>query len=108
MIRTPASLVKPARKEFAMSNHPHQATVRAAYAAFSRGDIPGFLALCTHDITLRVPGDGLLSGTLGKDEFLAKLGPAMQAVGGTFREEVLGLHAGDESAAALVAQRAER
>jgi ketosteroid isomerase-like protein len=83
-------------------------TVRDAYAAFTRGDIPGFLALCTPDITFQVPGDGLLSGTLAKDEFLAKLGPAMQAVGGTFREEIVELVSGVESAAVLVAQQAER
>lgn len=83
-------------------------TVRAAYAAFARGDIPGFLALCTPDIMFQVPGDGLLSGTLARDEFLAKLEPAMNAVAGTFREEIVELVTGAESAAVLVAQQAER
>jgi ketosteroid isomerase-like protein len=89
-----------------MSNDEN--TVRGAYAAFARGDIAGFLSLCSPDITFQVPGDGLLSGSHTKDQFLAKLGPAMQAVAGTFREEVVDVAMGGGSAAVLVAQRAER
>ena len=88
--------------------HAHETVLRGAYAAFARGDIPGFLALCTADITFRVPGDGLLSGQLSGDAFLAKLGEAMPAVGGTFREEVLGVTVSDDAGAVLAAQRAER
>jgi ketosteroid isomerase-like protein len=86
----------------------HETVLRAAYAAFARGDVPGFLALCTPDIRFRIPGDGLLSGHLSRDEFLAKLGGAMAAVGGTFHEEVLGIAVSDDSGVALTAQRAER
>jgi ketosteroid isomerase-like protein len=39
---------------------------------------------------------------------MAKLGPAMQAVGGTFREEVVRLVANDTDGCAVAAQRAER
>jgi ketosteroid isomerase-like protein len=88
--------------------HPHETVLRAAYDAFGRGDIPGFLAVCTADVTFDIPGDGLLSGHLTKDAFLAKLGPAMQAVAGTFREEVAGMTVSDDAGAVLTAQRAER
>ena len=85
-----------------------ETVLRAAYDAFGRGDIAGFLAVCTPDVTFDIPGNGLLSGHLSKDAFLAKLGPAMSAVGGTFREEVLGMTVSDGAGAVLTAQRAER
>jgi ketosteroid isomerase-like protein len=88
--------------------HPHEKVLRDAYAAFAKGDVPGFFALCTSNITFEVPGHGLLSGRHTKDEFLSKLGPAMQAVAGTFHEEIVHAVAGDEHGAVLVAQRAQR
>jgi len=88
--------------------HANEAVLRSAYLAFARGDIPGFLALCTADITFRVPGDGLLGGSHAKDAFLAKLGPAMAAVAGTFREEVTRVAATDEDGVVLTHQQAER
>ncbi len=88
--------------------HPNEALLRKAYAAFAEGDTPGFLALCTPTITFRMPGKGLLGGHHSKDVFFAKLGPAMQAVGGTFHEEVLRVVASDEEGAVMAAQGAER
>jgi ketosteroid isomerase-like protein len=88
--------------------HPHEALLRNAYASFARGDLPGFLALCTPDISFRVPGNGLLSGSHSRDAFLAKLGPAMQAVGGSFREEVQSILASEEQGAVVVAQQVQR
>src|ERR1700733_1834280 len=89
-------------------SHPNGALLRSAYALFAKGDVSGFFALCTPDIRLHVPGQGLLSGTFTAAEFIAVLGPAMAAVAGTFREEVQRIVADDESGCALVAQRAER
>ena len=88
--------------------HSHETVLRAAYDAFARGDVPGFLGLCTPDIVFNIPGSGLLSGRLSKDTFLVKLGEAMPAVGGTFREEVLGITVSEDAGAVLTAQRAER
>lgn len=82
--------------------------LREAYAALTRGDVPGLLALCTADVTFDIPGNGLLSGHLSKEAFLAKLGEAMPAVGGTFRAEVLGITVSEDAGAVLTAQRAER
>src|SRR5690242_13096692 len=88
--------------------HANETILRNAYLAFAKGDIPGFLALCAPDITFRVPGDGLLAGDHARDAFLAKLGPAMQAVAGTFREEVVRIAATDEDGVVLAHQQAER
>lgn len=88
--------------------HANETVIRQAYAAFTRGDVPGFLALCTPDITFVVPGDGLLGGRHTKDQFLEKLGPAMQAVAGSFREEIVSLLAGADSGAVWASQQAER
>jgi len=89
-------------------SHANETVLRNAYAAFARGDLPAFLALCTPDITFHVPGDGLLAGTHTRDAFLAKLGPAMAAVAGSFREEVMRVVAGDQEGAVVAAQQAER
>jgi uncharacterized protein len=88
--------------------HANEALLRKAYLAFAKEDIPGFLALCSPDITFRVPGDGLLAGVHTTEAFLAKLGPAMQAVGGTFREEVIRVAASDDDGVVLVHQQAQR
>jgi ketosteroid isomerase-like protein len=86
----------------------HEAILRDAYLTFAKGDIPGFLALCTPEITFRVPGDGLLGGHHSTEAFLAKLGPAMQAVSGTFREEVIRIAASGDEGVVLAHQQAER
>jgi ketosteroid isomerase-like protein len=88
--------------------HPHETILRSAYAAFAKGDLPAFFELCTPDITFRVPGSGLLGGHHTKDSFVAKLGPAMQAVGGTFREEVTRVATNDDGGAVLTRQQVER
>ena len=90
-----------------MSN-ANETLLRNAYAAFTKGDVPGFLALCAPNITFTVPGEGLLAGHHTRDEFFAKLGPAMGAVGGTFREEIVRLVAGDRDGVVWVAQQAQR
>jgi ketosteroid isomerase-like protein len=88
--------------------HPNESLLREGYAAFARGDVQGFFSLCTPDFRMYVPGNGLLSGTHTKDSFLAALGPAMGAVAGSFREEVVRIVANDTDACVYAAQRAER
>ena len=86
--------------------HPNETLLREAYAAFAKGDIPGFVALCTPDISFHVPGKGLLGGSHSLEQFLAALGPAMGAVGGSFREEVTHVVASDGEGFVMAAQRA--
>jgi ketosteroid isomerase-like protein len=82
--------------------------LRDAYAAFAKGDMPAFVALCAPSITFTVPGEGLLSGRHARDEFFGKLGPAMGAVAGSFREEIVRLVAGEREGVVWTAQRADR
>ncbi|HZS39996.1 MAG TPA: nuclear transport factor 2 family protein [Polyangia bacterium] len=88
--------------------HLHESLLRDAYAAFARGDIPAFIAMCTPDVVFRVPGQNRLSGTHDLNRFLAVLGPAMAATGNSFREEVLALFAGDARGVVVLVQQLER
>ena len=70
--------------------HDHDRILRDAYAAFARGDLEGYLAHCTPDITFTVPGHNKVSGVYSRAEF----GPdmirkVMQVTKGTFVETVL-------------------
>jgi len=88
--------------------HPNEATLRKAYALFAKGDIPGFLGLCTPDFRLKVPGKNRLSGDHSANEFLAVLGPAMEVTGNSFRETVLHVAANDADGFVLLAQEVTR
>jgi len=88
--------------------HPNEETLRKAYDRFAKGDIPGFLSLCTPDFRLKVPGKNRLSGDHDAGRFLAMLGPMMEETGNTFRETVLHLAANDADGFVLVAQQIER
>jgi ketosteroid isomerase-like protein len=88
--------------------HPNEELLRSAYRLFAAGDIPGFLSLCTPDITFRIPGSNPLSGQHARDAFLGALGPAMERTNRTFRETVLHLAANDSDGFVLVAQQLER
>ena len=88
--------------------HSNETVIREAYAAFAKGDVAGFLAFCTPGVTFRMPGKGLLAGKHSKEAFLEKLEPAMQALGGTFQEDILHVVASDEHGAVIMAQSGER
>jgi uncharacterized protein len=63
--------------------------IREAYAAFGRGDLPGYLRACTPEFVFHVPGHGAIAGTFrGADGMAVLAGKAMEATGGTFREDV--------------------
>ena len=70
--------------------HDHDRILRDAYAAFARGDLEGYLAYCTPDITFTVPGNNKVSGHYTRAEFgPGMIAKVMQATGGTFTEIVL-------------------
>jgi ketosteroid isomerase-like protein len=72
-----------------MMNTEMETKVREAYAAFGRGDLPGYLSVCTPDFAFHVPGRGAIAGTFRGAEGMADLaGRAMTATAGTFREDV--------------------
>lgn len=86
----------------------NESLLRHAYALFAKGDIPGFLALCAPDIRFKVPGHNRLTGDHTTPSFLAALGPAMAAIGNSFREEIVHLAANDTDGFVLAAQQVQR
>jgi ketosteroid isomerase-like protein len=83
-------------------SHPLEATIREAYVAFGRGDVDGYLQLCTTDFTFHVPGRGGICGTYtGKQGVYDLASKAMDITGGTFQEPVEDILANDQHAVVL-------
>ena len=90
-------------------SHPLEAIIREAYAAFSRGDLDGYLKACTEDWQFHVPGHGGIAGTfIGKTGLHALATKAMEITGGTFHEEVEDVLANDHHAVVLARHRFRR
>jgi len=82
--------------------HPLESTIRAAYAAFGRGDLDGFLKACTSDFTFHVPGHSAMAGSYRGQEGIYQLaGMVTDISGGTFQEEVEDVLANDNHAVVL-------
>ena len=80
--------------------------IRAAYAAFARGDVDGYLAACTEDFQFHVPGSSGISGTYSGREGIHDLGrKAMSLTGGTFAEDVEDVLANESHAVVLARHR---
>lgn len=77
-------------------SHPNEERLRDLYATFAKGDLEGFLAGCTDDVTFHVPGDTPASGTFTKADFAVWIGGVMSTAEGTFQEHVLDVFANDE------------
>jgi ketosteroid isomerase-like protein len=89
--------------------HPFEAVIRAAYAAFGRGNVDGYLRACTEDFEFHVPGHGGISGTyVGRTGLYALAEKAMTITRGTFREEVEDVMANDEHAVVEARHRFRR
>ncbi|HKO58728.1 MAG TPA: nuclear transport factor 2 family protein [Thermoanaerobaculia bacterium] len=74
----------------------HDELLRRAYATFTSGDVDGYLALCTPDITFTVPGSNRVAGIYSRQEFRERLIPnVMGLTNGTFREVVLDVFTSD-------------
>jgi uncharacterized protein len=89
--------------------HQLETQIRAAYDAFGRGDVDGYLLACADSFTFHVPGRGGISG-----EYVSKPGiyelarRAMAITGGTFREDVEDVLANDQHAVVLARHRFTR
>jgi ketosteroid isomerase-like protein len=83
--------------------------LRDAYGLFGKGDIEGFLATCTDDVTFSVPGSNAMSGEWNREgfagEFVQRL---MGHTQGTFREEIVELVANDDHGVLLLDHHFER
>jgi len=89
--------------------HSNEETLQSAYAAFAKGDLPGYLKYCTENITFRVPGKGKISGEYPRDQFASPwVSSVMELTNGTFRETVNGVIANDERGVVLVSHEFER
>jgi uncharacterized protein len=103
------ALWEPARDKLPEMSHPLEAIIRNAYAAFSRGDVDGYLRPCTSDFAFNVPGRGGISGIWeGKQGLYELAGKAMAISAGTFREEVDDVLANDRYAVVLATHRFTR
>jgi ketosteroid isomerase-like protein len=89
--------------------HPNEETLRAAYAAFARGDLDGYLSHCTDDITFHVPGRGRVAGDYTRAEFVTPfISRVIEETGGTFRETVIDAVANDHHGVVLASHTFER
>lgn len=88
--------------------HANEAALREAYAIFAKGDMDGFLACCTDDVTFTVPGNNRGTGTYTKNTFMNLIGMVMEVSQGTFQEDVLDVFANDERGVLLLNHSFER
>jgi len=86
-----------------------EAAIRAAYAAFGRGDVDGYLAICTEVFTFHVPGHSSVAGIWRGKPGLEGLGAkVMELTAGTFEEEVEDVLINDRHAVVLARHRFTR
>ncbi len=89
--------------------HPNEETLRAAYAAFARGDLEGYLSHCTDDITFHVPGRGRVAGRYTREQFVTPfISKVIEETNGTFRETVIDAVANDDHGVVLAHHSFER
>jgi uncharacterized protein len=79
----------------ASMSHRNEDLRRKAYAAFSGGDLDGYLQHCTDAIVFHVPGRTPMSGTYTRAQFKSFIGRVMELCDATLRETVLDAVAND-------------
>ncbi|HVM66026.1 MAG TPA: nuclear transport factor 2 family protein [Acidimicrobiales bacterium] len=89
-------------------SHPNEERLRELYATFAKGDLQGFLAGCTDDVSFTVPGNTPGSGTFTKPDFAEWIGGVIGQTGGTFQERVLDVFANDDHAVLLLHHEFDR
>ncbi len=88
--------------------HPNEEHLRDLYAIFAKGDLPGFLDGCSHDVTFTVPGNTPGSGTFTREQFTDWIVGVLGQTGGTFQEHVLDVFANDEHGVLLLHHEFDR
>jgi ketosteroid isomerase-like protein len=88
--------------------HPNEERLRDLYTTFAEGDLDGFLAGCTDDVTFTVPGNTPGSGTFNRDEFGDWIVGVLGQTTGTFEEQVLDVFANDDHALMLLHHEFDR
>ncbi len=96
-------------RETARAMHANERLLRDCYDAFNSRDIPTLLGMLADDITFRIPGESVQSGTFaGKQEVGRYFSIVGEHTAGTHRLEVLDVLANDARAIALVRALGER
>jgi len=104
----PNASVTSAMAETALAK-ANAAVIRAAYDAFSHGDIQGAMTAFAEDIFWHVPGRGPLSRDYhGRAEVLGFFGHFIDLSGGTFRLRVDDVLAGGDRVVVLCTESAQR
>lgn len=89
--------------------HANERLIREAFGAFMRGDMAAARTYFDPSVTWHVTGRGPLSGDFhGFDEIAGWGGRLVERFGGTFREELLEVVAGDAVAYQRVVYRGSR
>ena len=88
--------------------HPNEQVLRDLYGVFAKGDLPGFLAGCTDDVTFTVPGNTPGSGQFTKATFLEWITGVIGPTNGTFQEHVLDVFANDEHGVLMLRHEFDR
>jgi ketosteroid isomerase-like protein len=89
--------------------HQNEQNLQAAYAAFAKGDLEGYLKYCSPNITFRVPGKTKLARTYTRDEFFSPfISTVMELTNGKFRETVNDVVANDHRGVVLATHEFER
>ena len=89
--------------------HANEQMIRDAYAAFTRGDLEGYLAACVDDFTFNVPGRSRVGGSYkGRDGFMRLIGTVMELSAGHFEEEVVDVLANEHRGVVLATHRFSR
>jgi uncharacterized protein len=92
-----------------MAQHPNEARVRDAYAAFAKGDLDGALADLADDAVFHFNGAGPISGDhKGRETIERALIAAFTLTGGTQVLDIHGVFADDDHAVVALRETATR
>lgn len=90
-------------------SHPNAEVVRAAYEAFSKGDLEGVSNFIAENCVWHIKSSGPLTGDHeGRGGVLGFLGRLMEETAGTFKTELHNVVADDDYAVALLDVSATR
>ena len=90
-------------------SHPNGEAVRAAYQAFSAGDIDGLAGFLAENCVWHIKATGALNGDYeGRDSILGFVGRLVEETGGTFKTDLHNVVADDDHVVSLVEVSATR
>ena len=86
----------------------YETTLRDGYAAFAKGDLQGYLDLCTDDFVFHAPGSNKMTGDYTKANFTKIIDTLMAVTGGNFTETVHDVVVNDTHGVVLAEHRVRR